>query len=163
MQAPVDTGVLVYQNTSIVRETFQEWDVPLEPYVVDSAAGSTYFFAVNSPAYQILPSPTLEQFTAFGAAVTKWNTMYITYFAALLTDNSALPDFAALPAATRSVLFGSFGQLLGWLAAQNPAEYGNPQWWQPLFPLWVNLVNNGPGAQFAGTDALAGSYAKGDF
>lgn len=125
VQAPIDTGVVVYQNTSIVRETFQEWEVPLDPFGIGPT--TTYYFGVNSPFFQPVPMPTAEQFAAFGAAVAKWNTMYFTYFSALLTNNSAMPDFAALPAATRAVLFGSFGQLLGWLGAQNPSEYGSPE------------------------------------
>lgn len=144
MQVPFDTGVVVYQNTSIVRSTFQEWDVALDPFT-GNPAWTTYFFAANSPFYQTLPPPSPQGFQAFGAAVAKWNAMYATYFSALLTDNAAMPDFAALPAATRAVLLGPFAQLLGWLAAQNPAECGDPQWWQPLLPLWVGLVSNGPG------------------
>ena len=154
MQVPFDTGVVVYQNTSIVRSTFQEWDVALDPFT-GNPAWTTYFFAVNSPFYQTLPPPSPQGFQAFGAAVAKWNAMYATYFSALLTDNAAMPDFAALPAATRAVLLGPFAQLLGWLAAQNPAEYGDPQWWQPLLPLWVGLVNNGPGRSGATSSSVA--------
>jgi hypothetical protein len=90
----------------------------------------------------------LEQQIALGGAIQKWYTMYYTFFSAMLTPNSALPNFEALPADMTAALTGTFKDVLDWVK-KDPVNYGDDAngdpWWQPLLYIWNPIFTNGPG------------------